>query len=173
MDRDEEQIVFAQPKEAGFSFSHNINSHLARLSTVRNTIPTPDPALEEKAWCALDNWDMSATVQGQIKMSINEVWREAVSLCCSSLLQQAGVRLLIGMTVINAALAKPASDLKFPLTTEASGCADAAQVWKPLMGLWEKPGSAGQLLHAQRLLSSMSLSVRPGNRELPPGTPVS
>ncbi|KAG8525114.1 Protein ARMCX6 [Galemys pyrenaicus] len=169
-------MVFAEPKEAGFSSSHNIDSHLARLSTVGNTIPTPDPALQGKAVCALDDWNVSvsvsAQVQGQIKMSISGVCRETVSLCCNSFLQRAGLTLLIGMTVINDMLAKSVSDLKFPLIAEGSGCAQA-QALKPLTGLSQKPGWAGELLGAQVLLPCLALFVRQGNRELLPGTLVS
>ncbi|XP_037367511.1 protein ARMCX6-like [Talpa occidentalis] len=166
------KMPFAQPKHAGCSLSRSISSHLARLSTAGNTIPTPDPALKEEAVCTPDNWNVRAEVQGQIKMSIHGVCRQTVSLCGTSFLQQAGLKLLMGMAVINDMLAKPVADLKFPLITQGSGCAEA-QVWKPLMGLFEKPGWAGELLGAQVLLSFMSLLVRPGNREPLPDTLVS
>ncbi|XP_025789581.1 protein ARMCX6 [Puma concolor] len=103
--------------------------------------------------------------QGQIKMYINEVCRETVSHCCNSFLQQAGLNLLISMTVINNMLAKSVSDLKFPLIAEGSGCAEL-QVLKLLMGLSEKPVLAGELLGAQMLLSFMSLFMRNGNRQV-------
>lgn len=160
---------FAQPKDAGFSFSHDINSHLASLSIVRNTIPTPGPAIKEMALCALDNLNARVENQGQIKMYINEVCRETVSHCCNSFLQRAGLDLLIGMTVINNMLAKSVSDLKFPLLSEGSGCAEV-QVLKLLMGLSEKPVLAGELLGAPMLLSLMSLSIRNGNAQVLPDT---
>ncbi|XP_023104736.2 protein ARMCX6-like [Felis catus] len=159
------KMWFAQPKDAGFSSIHNINSHLASLSIVGNTIPTPDPAIKEKALCAPDNLNASIENQGQIKMYINEVCRETVSHCCNSFLQQAGLNLLISMTVINNMLAKSVSDLKFPLIAEGSGCAEL-QVLKLLMGLSEKPVLAGELLGAQMLLSFMSLFMRNGNRQV-------
>ncbi|XP_043425933.1 protein ARMCX6-like [Prionailurus viverrinus] len=159
------KMWFTQPKDAGFSSIHNINSHLASLSIVGNTIPTPDPAIKEKALCAPDNLNASIENQGQIKMYINEVCRETVSHCCNSFLQQAGLNLLISMTVINNMLAKSVSDLKFPLIAEGSGCAEL-QVLKLLMGLSEKPVLAGELLGAQMLLSFMSLFMRNGNRQV-------
>ncbi|KAF5913680.1 hypothetical protein HPG69_002668, partial [Diceros bicornis minor] len=121
------KMLFAQPKEAGFSFSHDINSPLASLSIVGNLIRTPDPAVKEKALCALNNLNASVENQGQIKMYINEVCRETVSHCCNSFLQQAGLNLLISMTVINNMLAKSVSDLKFPLISEGSGCAEVQE----------------------------------------------
>lgn len=160
---------FAQPKDAGFSFSHNINSHLASLSIVGNTIPTPDPAIKEKAFCALDNLNAGVENQGQIKMSISEVCRETVSRCCNSFLQQAGLDLLISMTVINNTLAKSVSDLKFPLISEGSGCAEV-RVLKLSMGLSEKPVLAGESPGAQTLLSFMSLLTRNGNTQVLPDT---
>ncbi|XP_016051244.1 PREDICTED: protein ARMCX6 [Miniopterus natalensis] len=156
--------MFAQPEDAGFSFSRNINSHLASLFIVGNTIPTPDPTVKE-ALCALDNVNASVENKGQIKMYINEVCRETVSHCCNSFLQQAGLNLLISMTVINNMLAKSVSDLRFPLISEGSGCAEV-QVLKPLMGLSEKPVLAGELLGPQMLLSFMSLFIRNGNGQV-------
>ncbi|XP_069319275.1 protein ARMCX6 [Eulemur rufifrons] len=161
----EGKMLFAEPKDAGLPFSHNINSHLASLSIVGNTIPTPNPTVGE-ALCAPDNVNESIETQGQIKMYINEVCRETVSRCCNSFLQQAGLNLLISMTVINNMLAKSVSDLKFPLISEESGCAKV-QLLKSLMGLSEKPVLAGELLSAQMLLSFMSLFIRNGNREIP------
>ncbi|XP_046528555.1 protein ARMCX6-like [Equus asinus] len=163
------KMLFAQPKEAGFSFSHDISSHLASLSIGGNTIPTADPAVKEKAFCALDNLNASVEKQGPIKMYINEVCRETVSHCCNSFLQQAGLNLLISMTVINNMLAKSVSDLKFPLISEGSGCAEV-QVLKPLVGLSEKAVLAGELLGAQMLLSFTSLFIRNGNRQVLPDT---
>lgn len=161
------KLLFAQPKDAGFSFSHNINSHLASLSIVRNTIPIRDPAVKEKALCTLDNANASVENQGQIKMYISEVCRETVSHCCNSFLQQAGLNFLISMTVINNMLAKSVSDLKlFPLISEGSGYAEV-QVLRPLMGLSEKRVLAGELPGAQMLLSFMSLFIRNRNRQVP------
>ncbi|XP_008051151.2 protein ARMCX6-like [Carlito syrichta] len=128
------------------------------------TIPTPDPAVRE-ALCAPANVNAGIESQGQIKMYISEVCREPVSRCCNSFLQQAGLNLLISVTVINNMLAKSVSDLKFPLISEGSGCAEI-QVLKPLMGLSEKPVLAGELLGAQMLFSFMSLLIRNGNREI-------
>ncbi|XP_060148000.1 protein ARMCX6-like [Globicephala melas] len=164
------KVLLAQPRDTGFSFSHDINSHLASLSIAGNTIPIPDPAVE--AFCALDNLKASVENQGQIKMCINEVCRETVSLCCNSFLQQAGLNLLIIMTVINNMLAKSVSDLKFPLIPEGSECAEG-HVVKPLMGLSEKPVLAGELLGAQMLLSFLSLFIRNANRQLLPEIPAS
>lgn len=161
------KMLFVQPKDAGFSFSHNINSHLASLSIVGNTIPMRVPAVKEKALCALDNVNASVENQGQIKMYISEVCQGTVSHCCNSFLQQAGLNLLISMTVINNMLAKSVSDLKlFPLISEGSGRAEV-QVLQPLMGLSEKPVLAGELPAAQMLLSFMSLFIRNRNRQAP------
>ncbi|XP_025229322.1 protein ARMCX6 isoform X2 [Theropithecus gelada] len=164
------KLLFAEPKDAGFPFSQDINSHLASLSMVRNTGPTPDPTVRE-ALCATDNLNTSIESEGQIKMYINEVCQETVSHCCNSFLQQAGLNLLISMTVINNMLAKSVSDLKFPLISEGSGCAKV-QVLKPLMGLSEKPVLAGELVGAQMLFSFMSLFIRKGNREILLETPA-
>ncbi|XP_025287462.1 protein ARMCX6 [Canis lupus baileyi] len=163
------KMWFAQLKDAGFSFSHDINSHLASLPIVGNTILTPHPAIKEKALCALDNLNASVENQGQIKMYVNEVCRETVSHCCNSFLQQAGLNLLISMTVINNMLAKPISDVKFPLISEGSECAEV-QVLKLLIGLSEKPVLAGELLGAQMLLSFTSLFIRNANRQVLPQT---
>nr|XP_003940216.1 protein ARMCX6-like [Saimiri boliviensis boliviensis] len=164
------KLLFAEIKEEAFPFSQNINSHLASLSMVRHTIPTPDPAVRE-ALCAPDNLNASIESQGQIKMYIDEVCRETVSRCCNSFLQQAALNLLISMTVINNMLAKSVSDLKFPLISEESGCAKV-QVLRPLMGLSEKPVLAGELVGAQMLFSFMSLFIRNGNREILLETPA-
>lgn len=161
------KMLFVQPKDAGFSFSHNINSHLDSLSIVGNTIPIRVPAVKEKALCALDNVNASVENQGQIKMYISEVCQGTVSHCCNSFLQQAGLNLLISMTVINNMLAKSVSDLKlFSLISEGSGRAEV-QVLQPLMGLSEKPVLAGELPGAQMLLSFMSLFIRNRNRQAP------
>ncbi|ELV10035.1 protein ARMCX6 [Tupaia chinensis] len=159
------KLSFAEPMDADFSFSHNINSPLASLSVVGNTIPSPKPAVREKALCAQDNVNESLTSQGQIEMYINEVCRETVSRCCNSFLQQAGLNLLISVAVINHMLAKSVSDLKFPLMPEGSGGAKA-QVWKPPMGLCRKPVLAGEVLGAQMLFSFMSLFIGNGDREV-------
>ncbi|XP_047391230.1 protein ARMCX6-like [Sciurus carolinensis] len=157
--------LFAEPKDAGFSLSHDISSHLSSLSICGNKIPTPHPTVREEALCAPDNSNASTENQGQIKMYINEVCQETVPRCCNSFLQQAGLNLLISMTVINNMLAKSVSDLKFPLISEESSCGKV-QVLEPLMGLSEKPVLAGELLGAQMLFSFMSLFVRSANREV-------
>lgn len=163
--------MFAQCKDAGFSFIHDVSSHWASLST-GNCIPTPHPAVKEKALRALDNLNARAENQSQIKMYISEVCRETVSHCCNSFLHQAGLNLLMSMTVINNMLAKSVADLEFPLTPEGRGCAEV-QGLKPLTGLSEKPVLAGELLGAQMLLSFMSLFIRNGNRQVLPGTMAS
>lgn len=137
--------MLAEPKDAGFSFSHDINSHLASLSIAGNTIPTPDPAVEDgKALCGPDNLNAGVENQGQMKTCLSQVCRETVSLCCNSFLQQAGLNLLISMTVINNMLAKSVSGLMLPLIPEGSECAEG-QVVKPLTGLSEKPALSGEL----------------------------
>ncbi|KAM8753422.1 protein ARMCX6 isoform 1-T3 [Rhynchonycteris naso] len=158
--------MFAQPKDAGVSFGHNINSHLARLSIVGNTIPISDPTVKG-AVCALDNVHASVANQGQIKMYTSRVCRETVSHSSNSFLQQARLNLLISMAVINNMLAKSVSDLRFPLITKGSGCAEI-QVLKPLMGFSEKPVLAGELL-----LSFMSLFINNGNGQVLLDTPAS
>lgn len=165
------KILFAQCKDAGFSFIHDVSSHWASLST-GNCIPTPHPAVKEKALRALDNLNARAENQSQIKMYISEVCRETVSHCCNSFLHQAGLNLLMSMTVINNMLAKSVADLEFPLTPEGRGCAEV-QGLKPLTGLSEKPVLTGELLGAQMLLSFMSLFIRNGNRQVLPGTMAS
>ncbi|XP_066106563.1 protein ARMCX6-like [Saccopteryx bilineata] len=156
----------AQPEDAGFSLSHNINSHLASLSIVGNTIPISDPTVKG-ALCAPDNVHASVANRGQIKMYPNQMSQETVSHCCNSFLQQAGLNLLISMTVINNMLAKSVSDLRFPLISEGSGCAEV-QVLKPLMGFSEKPVLAGELL-----LSFTSLFINNGNEQVLLDTPAS
>ncbi|KAM5196572.1 protein ARMCX6 isoform 1-T4 [Hipposideros larvatus] len=161
------KLLFAQPKDAGFSFSHDINCHLASASIVGNTIPIRDHAVKEKALCALDKVNASVAKQGQIKMYVSEVCRETVSHCCNSFLQQAGLNLLISMTVINNMLAKSVSDLKlFPSISAGSGCAEV-QLLRPSMGLSEKPVLTGELPDAQMLLSFVSLFIRNRNRQVP------
>ncbi|XP_043315429.1 protein ARMCX6 [Cervus canadensis] len=160
------KVLLAEPKDASFSFSRDINSHLASLSIAGNTIPTPDPAVEEgKALCAPDDLNASVENQGQVKTCISQVCRETVSLCCSSFLQQAGLNLLISMTVINNMLAKSVSGLMFPLIPEGSECAEG-QVVKPLTGLSEKPASSGELLRAQALCPFPPLFTRNTDRQL-------
>ncbi|XP_054977122.1 protein ARMCX6-like [Sorex araneus] len=166
------KMLFAQPTGASFSFNHNINSQLARLSIVGNTVPTPSPALKEKALSALGNLNVSAESQAQIKMDINEGCQETASRCCNSLLQQAGLNLLISMTVINNVLAKCVSDLKFPVITGGRGCAEV-QLLKPWMGLSPKPVMAGEVLGAQTLLSFLSLLARTESTGILPDTLVS
>ncbi|XP_068818596.1 protein ARMCX6-like [Capricornis sumatraensis] len=160
------KVLLAEPKDASFSFSHDIHSHLASLSIAGNTIPTPDPAVEDgKALCGPDNLNAGVENQGQMKMCISQVCRETVSLCCNSLLQQAGLNLLISMTVINTMLAKSVSGLMLPLIPEGSECAEG-QVVKPLTGLSEKPALSGELLRAQVLCPFLPLFVRNTNRQL-------
>lgn len=159
------KMLCDEPKDTDFSLGHTVNSHMASLSNVGTTVITPHASVREKAWCAPKNLNASIENQGQIKMYIDEVCRETVSHCCNSFLQQAGLDLLISMTVINNMLAKSVSDLKFPLIAEGSGCAKV-QVLEPLMGLSEKSALAGKLLGAQMLFSFMSLFIRSGNRQI-------
>ncbi|KAM5289604.1 LOW QUALITY PROTEIN: protein ARMCX6 [Glossophaga mutica] len=156
-------MFFVQPEDAGFSFIHDINSHLVSVSIVGNMIHTPNPAIKE-ALCALDNVDASVENQCQIKMFINELCQETASHCCN-FLQHIGLNLLISMTVINNMLAKSISDLRFPLISEGSGCAEV-QVLKLLMGLSKKPVLAGKLLGPQMLLSFMFLFMSNGKRRV-------
>nr|XP_004668809.1 protein ARMCX6 [Jaculus jaculus]XP_044996390.1 protein ARMCX6 [Jaculus jaculus]XP_044996391.1 protein ARMCX6 [Jaculus jaculus]XP_044996392.1 protein ARMCX6 [Jaculus jaculus] len=158
------KMSFDEPQDAGFSLSHNINSHLASLSMAGNTIPTPRLAVREKVSCAPENLNASIKNQGQIKTYIDEVCQETVSRSCNSFLQQAGLNLLISMTVINNMLAKSVSDLKFPLITEGSERAKV-QVLEPLMGLSENEVLVGNWLGTQMLFSSMSLFISIRNRE--------
>ena len=160
----QENMFFAQPEDAGFSFSHTISSHLVSVSIVGNVIPTPNHTIKE-ALCALDNVDASVENQCQIKMFINELCRETASHCPNSFLQHIGLNLLISMTIINNVLAKSISDLRFPLISEGSGCAEV-QVLKLLMGLSEKPVSAGKFLGPQMLLSFMFLFIRNEKRQV-------
>ncbi|KAM6143860.1 protein ARMCX6-like isoform 1-T2 [Erethizon dorsatum] len=157
------KLLFAEPKDAVFSLSCDVNRHLASPSIIGNSTPTPHPTVGKEVLCAPDNLTGSIENQGQIKMYANEVCRETGSPCCNSFLQQAGLNLLISMTVINNMLAKSVSDLKFPLISEGSGCAKV-QVLEPLMGLSEKPVLAGELLGAQVLFPFMI--NRSGNREI-------
>ncbi|XP_004872618.2 protein ARMCX6 [Heterocephalus glaber] len=144
------KLMFAEPKDAVFSLSHNANRHLASPSITGDAILTPHPTVREEALCAPDNLKGSSENQGQIKMYADEVCRETVPHCCNSFLQQAGLNLLMSMTVINNMLAKSVSDLKFPLISEGSGCAKV-QVLELLMVLSEKPVLAGELLGTQML----------------------
>lgn len=142
---------FAEPKDAVFSLSHDVNRHLVNSSITGDATPAPHPTVKEKALCAPDNTNGSIENQGQIEMYANEVCRETVSHCCNSFLQQAGLNLLVSMTAINSMLAKSVSDLKFPLISEGSGCAAKVQVLELLMVLSEQPVLAGGLLGAQML----------------------
>ncbi|XP_007538076.1 protein ARMCX6 [Erinaceus europaeus] len=167
------KVLCAQPKDAGFSFIHTVNSHLARLSFVGNTIPTPNPTLKEKALCAPDNLHMSAENQGQTKMSISEVCLEMVSHSYTSFLQQASLNLLISLTVLNNTLAKSVSDWKLPVTAaEGSRCVEV-QALKPPLALSEEPVLPGQLLGAPALLSFMPLFIRNGSTQALPDFLVS
>lgn len=98
-------------------------------------------------------------------MYIDEVCRETVLGCCKSFLQQAGLDLLISMTVINNLLAKSVSDLKFPLISQGRECAKAEGL-EALVGLPEKPVLAGEVLAAQMLSSSMLPFIRSRSREM-------
>ncbi|XP_036030756.1 protein ARMCX6-like isoform X2 [Onychomys torridus] len=157
--------MFTEPTDAVFSLSHNVSRHLASLSVVGNGIPTPQPTVREKALCVPENPNTSVGNQGQIKMYIDEVCQETVLRCCKSFLQQAGLNLLISMTVINHMLAKSVSDPRFPLISQGSGCAKVEGL-EALMGLPEKPVLAGEVLAAQMLFSSMLLFIRTGSREI-------
>lgn len=154
-----------EPTNAGFSLSHSVRRHLASFSVVGNRSLTPQPAVGEKALCIPEIPNTSIESPGQIKMYIDEVCRQTVLRCCESFLQQAGLNLLISMTVINNMLAKSVSDLRFPLISERSGCAKA-QGLEPLMGLSEKPVVAGEALAAQMPLSFMCLFIRSGSKEM-------
>uniref|UniRef100_A0A8C3W6N2 Armadillo repeat containing X-linked 6 n=1 Tax=Catagonus wagneri TaxID=51154 RepID=A0A8C3W6N2_9CETA len=156
-------------QNAGFPFSQDLSSQLASLSSAGNIILTPDSATEEgKALWAPDNFGKaSVDNQGQTKTYVKEVCRETVSLCCKSFLQQAGLHVLISMAVVNNMLAKSVSDLKFPLLSGGSECAEG-QVLKPLKGLSEKPVLAGERLGSHVLLCLLSLSIRNTHRQLPP-----
>lgn len=157
--------MFTQPTNAVFSLSHNVSSHLASLSVVGNGIPTRQPTAREKALCVPENPNTSIGNQGQIKMYIDEVCRETVLGGCKSFLQQAGLDLLISMTVINNLLAKSVSDLKFPLISQGRECAKAEGLGA-LVGLPEKPVLAGEVLAAQMLSSSMLPFIRSRSREM-------
>nr|XP_006996474.2 protein ARMCX6 [Peromyscus maniculatus bairdii]XP_042125296.1 protein ARMCX6 [Peromyscus maniculatus bairdii]XP_042125297.1 protein ARMCX6 [Peromyscus maniculatus bairdii] len=157
--------MFTQPTNAVFSLSHNVSSHLASLSVVGNGIPTRQPTAREKALCVPENPNTSIGNQGQIKMYIDEVCRETVLGGCKSFLQQAGLDLLISMTVINNLLAKSVSDLKFPLISQGRECAKAEGL-EALVGLPEKPVLAGEVLAAQMLSSSMLPFIRSRSREM-------
>lgn len=154
-----------EPTNAGLSLSHNVSKHLASLSVLGNRSPNPQPTVREKALSVPRSPGSSIENQGQIKMYLDEVCRETVLHCCKSFLQQAGLSLLISMTVINNALAKSVSDLKFPLISEGSGCAEV-QGLEPLMSLSEKPVLAGEALAAQMLFSLTCLFSRSASREM-------
>ncbi|XP_036986888.2 protein ARMCX6 [Artibeus jamaicensis] len=159
-------MFFAQPEGAGFSFSHNVNSHLVSVSLVGNMIPipTPNPTIKDTL-CAPDNVDASVENQCQIKMFINELCQETASHCCNSFLQHVELNLLISMTIINNMPPKSISDLRFPLISEGSGCAEV-QVFTLLMSLSKKPVSAGNLLGTQMLLSFMFLFIKNRKRQV-------
>ncbi|XP_051035301.1 protein ARMCX6-like [Phodopus roborovskii] len=157
--------MFTKPTNAGFSLSHNVSRLLASLSVVGNRIPTPQPTVREKVLCVPENPNTSIGNQGPIKMYIDEVCREAAFHCCKSFLQQAGLSLLMSMTVINNMLAKSVADLQLSLISEGSGCAKV-QGLEPLLGLSEKPVLVGKALAAQTLFSFMFLYIRSGSREM-------
>lgn len=151
---------------AGSSLSHNVSKHLASLSGAGKRSPTPQPPVREKALSVPRNPSSNLENQGQIKMYLDEVCRETVLHCCKSFLQQAGLSLLISMTAINNALAKSVSDLRFPLRSEGSACAEV-QALEPLMSLSEKPVLVGEALAAQMLFSLMCLLSTSAGREMP------
>ncbi|XP_075394540.1 protein ARMCX6-like [Tenrec ecaudatus] len=151
------KVLFAQPKDAGFSRSQDISS-------AGNRILTPNPTVEEQALCVPGNVNLSATKQGQIKMYVSQECLETVPCGCTSFLQQAGLNLLISMTAISHMLAKSVSDMRFPFLSEGSGYAKA-QVLKPLMNLSETPALAVGWPEAHVLLSSWPLLIRNGNTE--------
>ncbi|XP_021008298.1 protein ARMCX6-like [Mus caroli] len=157
--------MFTENTNAGFSLSPNVSKHLASLSVVGNRSPTTHPTVREKALFVPENPNSSLENQGQIKMSIDEVCRETLLCCCKSFLQQAGLSLLISMTVVNNMLAKSVSDLKFPLLSEGSGCAEVRGL-EELMSLSEKPVLVGEALAAQMLSSFLCLFTRSGSREM-------
>lgn len=159
------KTMFTEPTNAGFPLSHNVSRHWASISVVASRIPTSQPTVREKGLCVPENLNTSIGNQGQIEMSIDEVCRETVLHCSKSFLQQAGLNLLISMTVIDNMLAKSVSDLKFPLIAEGSGCAKV-QGLEPLLGLSEKPVLAGEVLAAQMLFSFELPFMRGGNREM-------
>ncbi|XP_035292861.1 protein ARMCX6 [Cricetulus griseus] len=156
---------FTEPTNAGFSLSHNVGRHLASLSVVGNRIPTTPHTVREKALCVPENPNTSIGNQGQIKMYTHEVCRETAFRCCKSFLQQAGLSLLMSMTVINNVLAKSVADLQLSLISEGSGCAKVESL-EPLMVLSEKPVLVGEALAAQTLFSFMLLYIRSGSREM-------
>ncbi|XP_041492874.1 protein ARMCX6-like [Microtus oregoni] len=159
------KIMFTEPTNADFPLSHNVSRHWASISVVANGIPTPQTTVREKALCVPENPNTSIGNQGQIEMSIDEVCREMVLHCCKLFLQQAGLNLLISMTIINNMFAKSVSDLKFPLISEGSVCAKV-QGLEALLGLSEKPVLADEVLAAQMLFSFMLPFMRGGNREM-------
>lgn len=157
--------MFTESTIAGFSLTHNVSRHLSSLSVVGSRSPTPQPTVREKALDVPEHPNSSIENQDQIKMYIDEVCRDAVFCCCKSFLQQAGLSLLISMTVINNMLAKSLSDPKFPLLSEGSGCAKV-QGLEAQMSLPEKPVLAEEVLAAQMLFSFMCLFTRSGSREM-------
>ncbi|KAL1766446.1 ARMCX6 [Sigmodon hispidus] len=158
--------MLTEPTNGGFSLSHKGSRHLTSLSGTGNRVPIFQSTVREKALCIPENHNTtSIETEGQIKMYIDEVCQETVLCGCKSFLQQAGLNLLISMTVINNMLAKSVSDLKFPLISEGSGCAKV-QGLGPLMGLSEKAVLPGEVLAAQMLFSHMLLFIRSGSREM-------
>lgn len=157
--------MFTESTIAGFSLPHNVSRHLSSLSVVGSRSPTPQPTVREKALDVPENPKSSIENQGQIKMCIDELCRDTLFCCCKSFLQQAGLGLLISMTVIDNMLAKSLSDPKFPLLSEGSGCAKV-QGLEAQMSLPEKPVLAEEVLAAQMLFSFMCLFTRSGSREM-------
>ncbi|XP_048192932.1 protein ARMCX6 [Perognathus longimembris pacificus] len=159
------KMFLGELKAAGFPLNHSVNSYLASFSVTGNTISPVHSTVKEKAPGAPNHLKASTTNQGQIKMYFDEVCQETVSQCCNSLLQQAGLHLLISMTVINNMLAKSVSDLKFPLISEGSRCAKI-QALEPPMALSEKPDLEGELLGVQMLCSFLALCITRGSRQI-------
>ncbi|KAM4818926.1 protein ARMCX6 isoform 1-T2 [Thomomys bottae] len=159
------KMFLGELKDAGFPLNHAVNTYLARLSVLRNTMFTVHSTVGEKAPGAPNNLKASTENQGQTKIYIDEECQETVSQCCNSLLQQAALHLLMSMTLINNMLAKCVSDLKFPLIAEGSACAKAQAV-EPPMALFDKPALAGELLGAQMLCSFLGLFTTRGSRQL-------
>lgn len=146
----------SESKYSAFALSYCMNSALGNLSMGGNAIPTPILREEEQALWVLESSSASVRSQGQRKISMGEVCREAVSCGCCAMLQQAGLDLLISMAVINGMIAKCVSDLEFPLIAEGSGHAEV-QISRVPLPLSAKPALVGEVFSAQALLSFMSL----------------
>ncbi|XP_069895129.1 protein ARMCX6 [Dipodomys merriami] len=159
------KMFLGEMKDACFPLNHADKSYLANLSVNGNTISTVHSTVREKAPGSPNNMKASTENQGQIKMYIDEMYRETLSQCCNSLLHQAGLHVLISMTVINNMIAKSVSDLQFPLISEGSRCAKVQALELPV-ALSEKPALAGELLGAQMLCSVLAVSITRGSRQI-------